>query len=601
MSPANGLFALDPCAAYPLPENRLLVRNPRHGRQAILTPDVYHALLDCREFRSLDAHAAHLAATNPALANQQQHIRQVLEKVRGDGLLVSAEVYGQLLAPSGRQVALTDAPVLAVITWERPEALARCLDSMARHCALEACSRLYVIDDSRSPEVMAKNRASTAALASRAALPVHYMGAGEQADFMSRIIAQAPTLEEPLRFLVDRQRWSTHWTSGLARTVALLLSVGERLLVLDDDILCEVFEPYRQAGGVSFGDAVREAAFFRDNAEWQGFRATTGTDPLARHSRVLGLGLADALSALQLTSLDEGSFAGATVAFLEQLDGEAPVLVTECGSLGDPGTVVTNWLTSLDGESRARLLADEGTVRNALQTRNYWHGRSRPHIAMRSNMSQLTGLDNRRLLPPYIPVMRGEDGLFGCMLEFMHPRRVVLDQAWAVPHLPIPARRWSEVDSAFNTDTTFPTFILGMLIERPPQSDFQDPVRRLGRVAGQFEELSELDHRRVMARFIDQRLESRASRYVHLKKLRAECAGAPQPWLDYLDQAISALNLLLADNPVEAELRGYPSQLSGPRLSDWWQDFWKRFGHSLRAWPALRQAARHCREMPSSH
>jgi hypothetical protein len=448
--------------------------------------------------------------------------------------------------------------------------------------------------------VIATNRETTRAFGAGAQLPVHYMGAAEQAAFMQRIIAHSPALEDALRLLVDRERWASHWTSGLARTVALLLSVGERLLVLDDDIVCSAYEPYLEQGGVGFGDAVREAAVFTDDAQWQQFQAPAGPDPLARHARVLGLGLGDALSASGVRALSPTDFVGARVDDLERLDATAPVLVSECGSLGDPGTPVSNWLTSLEGASRERLLADEATVQAALRERNYWHGRSRTHVAMRSNMSQLTGLDNRRLLPPYIPVMRGEDRLFGNMLEAIHPRHVVLDQAFAVPHLPTPRRRWSAAESAFSTRESFPGFILNLFSETPLPSDSQDPLRRLALVANQFDELAERRHQRLVTQYIDERLSSRARRYVHLKSLRAECADAPPSWLAYLDAALADLNQKLADNPVETSLRGYPESLSDVALSEWWQDFWRRFAQALRAWPALRQAARHCRDDQSS-
>lgn len=594
MNDQQTLWAFDRCTVYPLPENRVLVRNARTGRQAVLTPDVYHALTGCREFRTLDEHAQHLAAHNPALSGQQTAVQQVLESVRKDGLLISADIYPTLLQPSPQPVQPTDRPVAAIITWERPEALARCLESMRENCDLQQVERLYVIDDSRSEENQALSRSATAAFAEDATLPVHYLGAIEQQQFLERIVRKVAALEDAVRFLIDRQRWDSYWTSGLGRTVALLVSVGRRLLVLDDDILCEVFEPYSKGGEVSFSDRGREAAFYADNDEWQELRATRSTDPFARHTQVLGLGLNDALGALGLRNLDAVSFAGAHVEIAEKLRGDSPVLMTECGSLGDPGTALSNWLTGLDDASLERLLADDASVTNALNIRNCWSGRSTPHFGPHANMSQLTGLDNRFLLPPFIPIMRGEDRLFGSMVEFLFPGSLTLDSAWAVPHLPIPAREWTAENRAFSTSEPFPRFCLSLVAENLDASRSTDPMRRLGHLARLFEDLADLDHRRLSEHYMDKRLESKTRRFNHLKQVRTHSEGAPQAWLDYLDEAIKRLNLEMVDNPVDFRLRGYPEGLENEELTAWWQDFWHRFGHAIRAWPAIRQAAREC-------
>lgn len=66
-----------------------------------------------------------------------------------------------------------------------------------------------------------------------------------------------------------------------------------------------------------------------------------------------------------------------------------------------------------------------------------------------SNMSQLTGSDNRGFLPPYLPVMRGQDRLFGEVCQFLFPDSVALDLPFAVPHLPMPERNWRDKDNAF--------------------------------------------------------------------------------------------------------------------------------------------------------
>lgn len=594
MSQECGLWAFDLCKVYPLPDNKVLVRNPRNGKHAVLMPDVYNVLLDCRMFRSLDEHARHLATVNAGLKGQEHSIREVLDQVRKDGLLLSAEIYPHLISPNPAAKAPGDPAVAAVVTWERPEALSRCLESTLHNCDLERIERFYVIDDSRSPDAQQKNRNSTEDFAARAPMPVSYIGPDEQQQFMQRIIRQLPAHEEAIRFLIDRERWAPYWTSGLGRTLALMLSVGKRLLVLDDDILCEVFEPHVQSGAICFSNAGREAAFYQADDEWQALRADSHTDPISRHLSLLGLGLADSLGALGVGGLQEDDLAGAPIEFLEKLRTDSPVLITECGSLSDPGTAKSNWLTGLEGESLERLLASDESVENALTIRNCWNGRSRTHFGPTANMSPMTGLDNRHMLPPYIPIMRGEDRLFGSMVTFLFPGSVTVDNAWAIPHLPIPARRWTDENRAFRIHEPFPNFILSMISDHSDTSNSRDPMRRQARLARMWEDLADMNHEQLRDHYLDKRLAARARQLCHLKMLREECEGAPSAWLDYLDQALERLNRKIIDNPVDFRLTGYPKDLEDERLTAWWQAFANQFAHAIRSWPAIRQAARQC-------
>jgi len=591
MNETEKRYAFDRCGAYPLPGNRMLVRNPRNGRHAVLTPDVYGVLLGCGQFRTLRDHAAHIARSDPALRDQEEAVLSVLESVRKDGLMISADVYAVTLQPSATPHVNVDKPVAAVITWERPEALERCLASVRERVDESNLARFVVVDDSRSEEARQRNRAATEAFAEGAGAPVLYFGAEEQKGFMEAIIRQVPSVEEQVRFLIDRERWADHWTSGLARTLALLLSVGQRLLVLDDDILCEVFESEREAG-VRFGDDAREARFYADEGEWEERRAERGTDPFVRHLRYLGSKLDDALGAMGVKTLGPESFDGAERDVLERWKGDSRVLVTECGSLGDPGTATLNWLVTLNDKSLAPLREDPDAVERALGQRNCWLGTHRPTLTPRANMSQLTGVDNRGLMPAYIPILRGEDRLFGNMVEFMHPESVVVDQPWAIAHRPIPPRTWSEAERRFDTRYTFSRFALEWIEAHRDLPRAEEPLKRLGQLARLYEDLADLPPADIVRAFEDAKLTSKTRDYRDLRAALVASSEAPEAWRTFLEEALDRLNRELIDNPADPVVRGDPKHLEGNELVAWWREFWRAFARALRAWPAIRLAAR---------
>jgi hypothetical protein len=585
------LYAFDLCDAHHLPGGRVLVRNPRNGRQAVLTPDVYGALLGCRRFHTLADHARRLTALNPALAGQEAEVLDVLRSVQADGLMLAADIYPVTLKPASPPKYHVDKPVVAVLTWERPEALDRCLASLAERVNAETVARFVIIDDSRSETARSANRARTEAFAESAGAPVLYLGAEEQRGFMEAIIRQIPALESQVRFLLDRERWAEHWTSGLARTVSLLISVGQRLVVFDDDVVCEVYEP-EHAGGVGFAENEREARFYGDRSDWQEERAEAGLDPVLRHLRVLGSSLDDALAALGVPDLSPQDFSGADLETLERLRPDSRVLVSECGSMGDAGTANLNWIAALEGSSLERLLSDPDTVEHALTTRNCWVGQRRHHFLPRAYMSQCTGLDNRSLLPPYTPVLRGEDQLFGSMVHFIHPHAVVADQAWAVAHLPVPERRWSEEEQRFDTSQPFQNFALAAMSGDRGHSRAREPLKRLGHLARVFDDLSDTDTAELRRDYARSQVEARATDFRDLTQALEAAGDAPERWQRFLEEALERLNLELVENPEDGPIRGYPPGQEGDALLAWWQGYWRDFGQALRAWPAIRQAAK---------
>lgn len=590
VSVPNGRYAFDRCAAHPLPENRLLVTSHRTGRQTLLAPEVYDALLECQRFRTTSGHVARLLQSHPSARGRAGEVRQMLEQVARKGLMLQASAaLAQLCRPSS-QPPDGGPPVVAIMTWERPAALQRLLGSLKAHCDLRRIERLYVIDDSRSPAAASRNRHTTEEFALGAAAPVHYLGACELAALLEELVRRLPERRNELGFLIDRDRWAGSWTCGLARNIALLLSAGRRVIVLDDDILCEVHDTGSGPPLVAFGDRAREARFYHDREEWAGLRARHDSDPLQRHARLLGLPLGQALTRLGGAPaedwLDE-----APRRFIERLDPQMPLLVTQCGSLGDPGTRSNRWLAHLDRRSTAELLASEERVRAALETRHAWCGRSRDRFMQASNMSQMIGLDNRQLLPCYLPDLRGQDQVFGDMVEFLHPGAAVLDAAWALPHLPMEQRSWDSEAGRYGADVPFPAFFLTLPQRSLDHYGGARVERRFGPLAGLFDDLAGSGTNRLLELHREHRLRTLSRRYSRLAELRTATGNAPACWNHWLDDGLRTLEAALAAPVDEDSLAGFPAHLQGPALVEYWRGYWAELAAALRAWPVIHAGA----------
>jgi|GEM_PF-544074 len=605
--PLPQLMAFDICQAYPVPGGNLLLRNSRTGHREMITPEVFATLMNCKTFRTLDEHVAHVIKLNPNMQGQQADIRQVLKTMLDSGMMISASVFCDKLKRKSNSTASTastpptsakddqpvdDQPVVVITTWERPGALARLLKSMQKNCATEKFHHLYVVDDSRDVDNIARNRELVAEAAFGLKTPVQYMGQSEQQKLIGSLVVKLPQHEASIRFLADQSRWREHWTSGLARNLALLLSCGHRLVMLDDDTICDVFEPGKSRPDISISNSPRDADFFASAQEWLGQRQALNADPISRHMQCLGLTLSQAIDKFGQGNLKPAGLSMASTRMLNELSDSSKVLVTECGSLGCPGTTNNTWLPNMSPESMQHMLASERKTHQALNTRMVWTGRLQPHFGARPNMSQITGFDNREMLPPYLPILRGEDRLFGLMLNFLHPTDVSLDYPWAIPHLPMPAREWHKKDQDFTQGPSFPYFYREELLSHATRCQAEGPQARLVDMAIWFKDLSATPAKKLFENHRDLALRSISEQLELLNELSEKAEKAPDEWKDYLQQGIAQLGASLgAVSSNEHPTKGQPDFLEDDELIQFWKQTWGGFAVALEAWPAIRATA----------
>lgn len=260
--------------------------------------------------------------------------------------------------------------------------------------------------------------------------------------------------------------------------------------------------------------------------------------------------------------------------------------------MGCPGTGKNTWLPDMAPGSLKQMLASEQKTSNALNSRLLWSGRNHPHFAPRPNMSQITGFDNRQLLPPYLPIERGEDRLFGYMLDFVFPAAVTLDYPWAVPHLPMPQRGWQDDDRDFTPGHSFPFFFFEQVIEQKSSCLAHSPRDRLAALSAWFNDLAAASGDTLTAMYRDTRLRNDSGQLQKLSALLAAADSAPANWQDYLRNGIVQLNADLGRFSSEDFLvKGLPATMEGAELIAFWKDTWAGFAAALSVWPEIRKAA----------
>ncbi|MEJ2521100.1 MAG: hypothetical protein P8Y91_12295 [Desulfuromonadales bacterium] len=435
---ATELLAVPPLTSYPLDDGTVLLNNPRNGNRMAVTTKVRVALTLCDEFRTLDEHVAHIA-DGQASGPKADTVRGVLNSVRDQGLVLSTRDLCAELAPVPTADPVAEQPVLAIITCDRPKALARLLDSMVNVVDLGNVARFYVIDDSRSDANQERNAEIVASRAKRLDFDITHFGARAARDFVDHLVAELPEHEESIRFLLDRSRWADTYSPGVARNYAQLLSVGHPQIVFDDDTVCRLYRAGFRENAVTFGSPLKQALFFDEHETQAMVPPASGWDPVKEHLRCLGHTVPEALGALSGETFAPDSFRTADPGFAAALNRDSRVLITEFGAVGDPGTTNYDWIGELPPASLNVLLRDAEQRRLALSESRCWTGVNRFIFTPSATMSVNTGLDNRQLLPPYFPVNRNEDKLFGDATAFLHPNAVTVDYPLAILHLRVPA------------------------------------------------------------------------------------------------------------------------------------------------------------------
>lgn len=587
--PSPELVAFSGCELVAINSSAMLVINRHNGRQLMMSPQVVEGLMTCTTFRTISAHAQALAAQRPELQGKPELAVQALENLLAEGMLLrAAEQAPRLAAAAAQPLAPTR---IFVITCDRPAAVERLLDSMLREGKLSRHEALFLVDDSREPASRAANRELVAGFNTRSPTDMHYVGEEAQQALLAELAERLPNARDGLQFLLDRDRWAGFGTYGRSRTLCLLLSVDYRAIVMDDDVLCQALLPPVTESGLGIaGGALRQAAFASDRDALMRAAVTADFDPLSGHASLLGSNVSKAVATFCPEGLDPSQLEGMSAGLVSMLEADTRILVTQSGAWGDPGTSSPHWVLMLGPDSLSRLLALPQGLAQLLENRSSWLGSTRPTLIKMASMSQMTGLDNTALLPPYFPAFRGEDRLFGAMVEAMHHRATALEYGWCVPHLPIEPRQFSvrEPIAASGGVSMFARY----LTDHIDYKDASDPASRLQHLAQ--------DARRIAARsdqdlLLDFRTELARSHAEQLNMIgnqrqATEPLGS-EAWNAYLQRAQEEVSQALAQLQGPRSIRGVPVDSSDHSLLASFRDMANGFAGALEQWAEVREKA----------
>jgi len=415
----------------------------RTNRKASIHPTFAVSLLPyCDSFKSIEEHAE--ACTRSLGMGQQQidFIYDSLLKMSEAGLLIplnsARELHPNLDLESEPQKITT----VGFLTHNRSESLQRgitsYIDDVKRHG--RQCD-FAVIDGSSSPADRTQTRDLLRGLAAQHQVSLSYSGLDEKVAFAKRLVNEFKIPQPVIDFaLLGPEGFDVN--TGTNRNALLLQTAGELFFSADDDTTAELYEAPRRTDGLTFfTEEPVEGWFFADREKAVQSLRAVDEDVLSIHEQWLGKELIRLSSIVDDDTIDYESLS--TKYFQDLGSGTGKIVATLPGIVGDSGIGSPRWYL-LSGDTRERLCDSNEKYQIAFSSREMLRAVRQINIGrVPSFMTTALGLDNRDLLPPFFPVLRNQDSVFGITLVKAFHSAYLCHLPWALLHAPSEARRYT--------------------------------------------------------------------------------------------------------------------------------------------------------------
>jgi len=321
---------------------------------------------------------------------------------------------------------------VGVVTRNRLPELVACLESYIENCRRHDRNPEFVVtDDSPGAQAQDQTRAALRTLEHHVGARIRYAGTRERSRFADALARELAVPLEIIRFALlgdDRCPLST----GANRNSLLLDTVDTLVLSVADDTRCRIALPPDVEDAVAWfsGYDPTEFWFFHDSGSAFASASAVDADVLRCHEALLGQPVA---------GVGDPSASGR-------------VAITLHGLAGDSGMASPRYYLGLAGASRERLVASLSAYRAAFRSREILRAVRRPTCtASPFCMTTFFGFDNRVLLPPFFPVQRNADGIFGLVLHKCIAGSRVAFLPSVLLHAPVATREFAADDIWMDT------------------------------------------------------------------------------------------------------------------------------------------------------
>lgn len=312
---------------------------------------------------------------------------------------------------------------VAIPTRNRPAALNRCLATLILCLrSMDRAFRILVIDTSIGGTDAGHNEAIVAALSETSSV-VHleYVGQRQIEHLVTALINEKKVDPEIISFLFQGMP-GVSINTGAARNIHLIKSVGEYTLTLDDDIVPQLYD-IRDCCGSHLTPLIPgfKTRFYPTRRSLSRNLIPCHMDIISAHERLLGktVSPANAPPSLGEVMKTQGDIVGTVTGVVGSITNDSPLISYYSGILsGD--------LPLPKSKGQFKRAIESGEVSKVPS--DYYMDRSI------TPSSYSLGLDNTKELPPWLPLMRSQDTVFGIVLKALSDRYRVGAIPFAVLH-----------------------------------------------------------------------------------------------------------------------------------------------------------------------
>lgn len=469
-------YRLFDVSVSPFNAREVLLYSLRHGSVVLIPAIAANTLVSAKGFNRLNDY---ISSIRRKVKKIPPHIdlgaideSKILNDLISNGMLTSEEdLYNEV---SDKTISSTKNNLnqggtissVCIPTADRPDCLYRVLTSYNDQAKkFDREISFCLVDNSVNFESRKHNLKNVNDLACKDGSEILYADRNRRAQYAREISQFSGVPGDTLQFALLGMDWNMS-THGAARNALLLDTIGEMTIHADDDTLGFPMEARERSDHFFFNSDPESYtyALFDNNKEALKSVKYVDIDLLSVHEQLLGKSIPVIFDEFSLnkTSLDISTM---SPVFLSSIgDPDQHVGVSFLGTVGDSGINVFHQYLFSMGPAFRRLTRNEKKYRRLLRSRQIL--RSAPRFTITDSaycIGMHLGLDNRSLLPPFPPMGRGEDGLFGSVLKRCFPAtHKGYIPGYAIQHLP------NEDRTHYGEDISFPRFgandLLAMII-----------------------------------------------------------------------------------------------------------------------------------------
>jgi hypothetical protein len=446
-----------------------------------------------------------------------------------------------------------------------------------------------LIDDSTSADAANRHRDLLREFARATGCKLTYLGAAEQARFVERLAKAVPDAARALPAMLLRTPSISAFGGGRGWNLALLLSAGAALILLDDDQCLPLRRPDDARDGIDPDPSAPPfARFYRNLENAFGAGEELTDDPFQLHLDIIGRPFGSLLGDARY-AIDRKALRGLGLGRLEHLRADASVIATRQGAYGSSRTESGAWLYQLDAASRADFWSDRESYLRNVEAGSLWYGHRQARVAT-TGMFTPFAIDNRRLLPCTNALGRGEDALFAQISRLLHPDSLSVELPVAIGHAQESARRRSD-KTLSAPPPRFNYFVSDFVQRQIGEFLAEDPAQRLGLLAANLRDIAGASEARRVRMLREYLAYVRADAIERLQQQYENAQNAPIYWQADVRSIIEANGRALTAK-ASPRLADWPADLDETGCATLLHDETARLADSYEAWPKLWAYAR---------